>query len=145
MNSNNDFGVKGFKSKFDLVFNVNKPAHEVFDIISQPELFSAIHPVIYKITEKQKGLWRISEKLEFVGIPFSFHYPAKVQCDQPNNEIKMAAVVFSVVSINLKFCIQQNQNQSTVTEQVAITSLFPVHPFVKQVFTKQHKIMFGNL
>lgn len=137
--------IPGLTTKFDMTFHVNKSAEEVFNYISQPDLFVSIHPVIYKIQELEIGNWKIFEKLHFAGIPFSFSYPASIQCDSVSRQININAVVKNIVAIDLIFQIQKNVDASKVFEQVKITSLFPVHPFVKSVFLKQHQVLFNKL
>ncbi len=137
--------VPGLTTKFDMTFHVGKSPDDVFNYISQPDLFVSIHPVIYKIQELEMGSWKIFEKLHFGGIPFSFSYPASMQCDSVTREITMKAVVMNVVAINLLFQIQKEVDATKVFEAVTISSLLPVHPFVKSVFLKQHQVLFNKL
>lgn len=137
--------VPGLTTKFDMTFHVGKSPDDVVNYISQPDLFVSIHPVIYKIQELEMGSWKVFEKLHFAGIPFSFSYPASMHCDFITREITMKAVVMSVVAINLTFKIQKELDTTKVFEEVAISSLLPVHPFVKNVFLKQHQVLFDKL
>jgi hypothetical protein len=145
MNNKRNLFVSGLTTKFDMAFNVCKSSDEVFKYISQPELFVAIHPVIYKIQELEHGSWKIFEKLRFAGIPFSFCYPATMQCDSVSREISMKAKVMSVVSIDLTFQIQDQQETTRIHELITINSIFPIHPLIKQVLISKHRIMFEKL
>lgn len=145
MSNRNKLFVPGLTTKFDMTFIVRKSPDDVFNYISQPDLFVAIHPVIYKINELEKGSWRIFEKLRFAGIPLSFNYPASMQCDATSRDINMQAVVMNVVAISLSFQINEHKENTRINEHITIKSIFPVHPVIKQVFKNKHKEMFDFL
>ncbi|MBK6642844.1 MAG: hypothetical protein IPP34_15555 [Bacteroidetes bacterium] len=134
-----------FTSELHMNFEVSKSAAQVFEYISKPDLFVSIHPVIYDINEKADGSLHIYERLRFIGVPFSFNYPASISSDKNDLIVSMKAVVFRLISLNLLFEIRESANGTMISEHVYLKGVYPAHPIIKSVFRKQHKALFENI
>ena len=136
MKNNNLMNKKDiFTSELYMNFEVSKSAAQVFEYISKPDLFVSIHPVIYDI----------NERLRFMGVPFSFNYPASISSDKNDLIVSMKAVVFRLISLNLLFEIRESANGTMISEHVYLKGVYPAHPIIKSVFRKQHKTLFENI
>jgi carbon monoxide dehydrogenase subunit G len=129
----------------ELRFEVNKPMHIVFDYLSDMQKFVSIHPVIHKIEDKGNNTYLVHETLKIGFIPFSFKYPASIECSKEENLVKIKATVMKFTKVEMHFKIESQSNLSVVNEVVNFYSIFPVKFAMRRIFKKQHGILFKNM
>ncbi|MEO6303760.1 MAG: SRPBCC family protein [Bacteroidia bacterium] len=128
-----------------LTFHINKSPEIVKDYLTDMEKFVEVHPVIYKFENKGKNEYLIFERLEFLFIPVSFTYPAKIELDEKNNRVIMSAIVKKVIHINMHFDLEKKDGKTKITEVVMFRSFLPVNFLMERIFKKQHTKLFENI
>ncbi len=127
-----------------LLFEIKKPSHHVFDILSDMNKFTEVHPVISEIKTTNDGSYLIYETLKFGFIPFSFTYPATVESIHPN-QVSFQATVLKLIHIQMNFIIESKNDHSIIEEKITIKSIFPVKGLIRKVFKEQHEKLFQNI
>ena len=136
--------MKDLEKRMTLLFKIKKPSNQVFDILSDMNKFTEVHPVISEIKSIKDGSYLIHETLKFGFIPFSFTYPATVESINPN-KVSFQATVMKVVTIKMDFNIQSDNDHSIIEEKISIKSILPVKGIIRKVFKEQHEKLFKNI
>jgi carbon monoxide dehydrogenase subunit G len=84
-----------------LVHSVNKPLDKVFDVLSDMQLFCAVHPIIWKIVPKGNNSYLVYETLKIGFIPFSFTYLVELNAKPIEKIIGTKTTVFKSVDISM--------------------------------------------
>jgi carbon monoxide dehydrogenase subunit G len=129
----------------ELRFEVNKPTHIVFDYLSDMQKFVSIHPVIHKIEDKGNNTYLVHETLKLGFIPFTFTYPASIECSKEENQVKIKATVMKLTKVEMHFKIESKSNVSVVNEVVNFYSILPVKFAMRRIFRTQHTKLFKNM
>jgi carbon monoxide dehydrogenase subunit G len=125
-------------------FKVKKPLPDVAAYLSQPALFTEIHPAIYKIEPLGDNRYRFFERLNLGFIPFAFSYTGTID-KKSANQIEMHATVFGFVNIHIQFDLTTIEGGTLVTETVVFKSFLPIGFVMERVFKKVHQELFRNL
>lgn len=129
-----------------LSFQLNKPAHFVFDHLSDMQKFCSIHPIISKIEPKGENNYLVFETLKIAFIPFSFTYKANVQSDVSKMNIIIKAKISGGTRVEMNFTInKQTENSCSVAESISFRSWLPVKWMMKRIFKEQHTQLFRNM
>jgi carbon monoxide dehydrogenase subunit G len=131
-----------------LSFRIKKPCDFVFEQLSDLQKFVIVHPVISKIETSPENTHLVYETLKLGFLPYSFKYPVIVDCNASEKTICMKATVKQIVKIEIQFLLKSDGEHGEFTqieEQVIFRSILPVSFIMKQVFRKQHKLLFENI
>jgi len=115
------------------------------DCLSNPALLVKYHPIILSATSNSDGSLKIIEKINLGSIQHTFSYPARISVDIFKNKITITAVVQKMVNIEMKFLISTTTSGTEVNETIKISSLLPVHRFMKYFLKKQHSLWFASI
>jgi hypothetical protein len=129
----------------ELQFKLNKSADFIFDCLTHSQKFVAVHPAIYRIDETGENTWLVHEKLNFGFFPFSFSYPAVIENNRLDQTVLIRATVFKLVKVEMKFVLQPFEGYTTVVESISFKSPLPVEPVMRNLFRKQHQLLFENM
>lgn len=129
----------------ELRFEVNKPAYFVFNYLTDMQKFCSIHPVIHKIEDEGNNSYMIHETLKFGFIPITFTYPATVESNKEEYQIKMKATIMKFTKVEMQYKITDHGNTSIVNEIINYHSILPLKFAMRRIFKKQHEILFKNM
>jgi len=129
----------------ELQFKVNQNIPTVFEYLSDMDKFASIHPIISKIIKTGNNEYKVYETLKFGIIPLPFVYPVEIKADKINNTITMNATVFKLTKIELKFFLSEFEDKALVKELITFNTPLPIKPILKNIFIKQHNLLFENM
>lgn len=128
-----------------LSFKVNKNINHVYEYLSDMQKYTSVHPVISRIDDKGNNNYLVHETLKLAFIPFSFTYPVTIKTNELSKSIYYRAIVFKLVTIEMKFELKVNHSFTIVEEEIQFTSLLPVKFIMQNIFKKQHSQLFKNI
>ncbi|QHT65176.1 hypothetical protein GXP67_00035 [Rhodocytophaga rosea] len=128
-----------------LTFIINKPAHIIFDYLTDMQKFVSVHPVITKINPIEKSTYLIYETLKVGFIPISFTYPVTVESNRAEKTITIRATVMRMTKIEMNFIIKEDKAFSIVEETIHFQSPLPLQSIMESIFKKQHRLLFNNI
>lgn len=120
---------------------IKKSADVVFDYLTDMKKFAAVHPIIYKMDDLGNGNYKVYEKLGFI----SFTYSATVKGDSQNKTVNIKAVVMKITHVEMNFVIKSEDDYSIIHETVDFRTPLSIKGILKNIFTKQHKLLFLNI
>lgn len=127
-----------------LSFFVRKSPEHVFHYLSDADRFVSVHPVISK-AEKRGEKFVMHETLKIAGLPVTFRYPASITADPVTRQVRMNATVSGLVHISICFDMLAEGQGTRVHETVTFRSILPVHFVMRNIFRKQHRLLFEKI
>lgn len=129
----------------ELTFIVNKPIETVFDNLTDMQKFVSYHPIIDKIEFISGNNYCVHETLRLVFIPIAFRYLVEIISKPNEKSVEMNAIVFKLTKIKMNFVLKSIDGNTNVTEFICFKSLFPLNRIMRQIFKKQHSLLFENM
>ena len=126
-----------------LNFKVRKSPEFVFDCLSDPQKFVAVHPLIYKIELIEGTSYRVFERVKLGFITRSFTYKADIRSS--DMMVHINAVVDRFTKVEMRFSIDASDEGAHVQEEIKIRSFLPIRGYMEGVFREQHATMFENI
>lgn len=128
-----------------LYFKVKKEINLVLDYLTDMQKFVSVHPVIYRIDNKENERYLIHETLKLGLIPFSFSYPVTVESNHTNRTVIYRATVFKFTKIKMEFVLKTDGHHTLIEEDIEFKSPLPVKNLMQNIFRNQHILLFRNI
>lgn len=128
-----------------LSFRIHKHVDLVFDYLTDMQKFVSVHPVISKIENTGENKYLVHETLKLGFIPFSFTYPVTVEKNTSDKTVSIRATVFKLTKIEMKFALKEDQDYTSIDEEIEFKSPLPVKFIMGGIFKKQHAQLFKNM
>jgi hypothetical protein len=123
---------------------VKKPLSQLVKYLTEPALFAAVHPAIYKIETIEGGRYRFFERFDLGFIPYKFSYTGTI-VTKSASQIEMKATVFGLVYIDLLFDLRETETGTLVKETAVFRSVLPLGFIMAPVFKKVHRQLFAHI
>ncbi|MBL0341095.1 MAG: hypothetical protein IPP71_09320 [Bacteroidetes bacterium] len=96
--------------------------------------FKLVHPIIYSIIELKKNYFKVKERLEIGGIPFTSGYLVAVNSNKAEGIIQMNAVVKRLIKIEITFTLSSQGAFTVVDEIILFKSFYRSKVYWKECF-----------
>ncbi len=128
-----------------LSFVVQQPINKVFETLTDMRKFASVHPVISKIDLIDGNKYIVHETLKLGLIPVSFTYPITIHQNFDDKKVTFKATVMKLTKIEMHFELSIDHDSTIINETISIQSFLPIHSIMRNVFRKQHTLLFENI
>jgi carbon monoxide dehydrogenase subunit G len=128
-----------------LSFSLTASPDHVFRYLSEPALFTTVHPVIQKMEPLGDHMFKVFERIKLGFIPYSFHYVAQITDNMEKKTIRMEATIRKSSRIIFDFSIRPGQNGTIVEEDIQVEGMGWLKSLLEQFIRHQHNILFSNI
>jgi carbon monoxide dehydrogenase subunit G len=128
-----------------LSFRLAASPDRVFEILSDPDGFGRLHPLIDAIVPLGDGRYRVRERFAHLPFPLHFTYPAEITSQAASRSVEMNLRIFRLVSVDLVLRVQADGGGSLVEETGSIRSVLPVSGVLAKVLADTHRTLFDRL
>ena len=126
-------------------FTVSGAPDEVYAILSDPDRFTAVHPLIHRMRPLGDDHFMVTEYMPLGPVRIPFRYPARITKDPASLGVSIRAVVHYAIRIDMDIHVRSQAPGSQVKETIRIRSWMPGAPFLANFIRKQHALLFQNL
>lgn len=126
-------------------FLIRRPADEVHADLANPDRFTALHPLIYRMEPIGPNRFRVFEKVRAFYLPVPFSYPATFRADAETLSLHVEAVVAGAVTIVMDIVVIPQSGQCVLQETLHIRTAWPIKTFLSRLIRQQHAILCKNI
>jgi carbon monoxide dehydrogenase subunit G len=128
-----------------LEYKIKKSVAEVFDILSDMQKFTDVHPLVYKVEQVADSKYKVFEKVKMGFLNLDFTYYAIAHKNETEKTISIDAKVHLVNNFGMRFKLTEDGDYTKVLEEVIIKTPLPIKSYMEGLFREQHAILFQNL
>lgn len=126
-------------------FTVSGPPDEVYAILSDPDRFTGVHPLIHRMRPMGNDRFMVTEYMPLGPVRIPFRYPARITKDPAELEISIRALVHYSIRIEMDIRVTGRASGSHVKEIVRISSWVPGASWLARFIGKQHAVLFDRM
>ena len=128
-----------------LSFIVGKNKRRVAEILTSPNEFVAVHPLIFDMRHIGGNQYMVFESVRLAGLPYRFAYDAEVTKADDDTWVQILANVRNMVRIEMTFRLSDHGQGTQIDETVSIKSVLPVKAMMNKLLSEQHGVLFKNI